>query len=304
MPSLFSHFIRPPIIIYRKFYSTPCVRAAHLCETSFHIAYRQAVIDITIWREFRPGNQQLGGTATNMAFTELPRQSFVECHWAKYRGKPQGRPVGANHCKFLSSHPQVPDDGRDRAVDGGSQEVEPLRPSGRNHDLDWLSPRLAGVRVVRSAMVAGRAGHRPATRPQGEERLAECPPDAGRGDTRAAASAARTGAVLARLYDRAGRADDAQGLPCAIRSDRGSSQDAIPDTSPHAAAWLRLCPSQRRPRHAGTASLAGAQEYSTHRALHRTCAGQVQGFLALGPARHAYQSSCSLTRRSDVRFRG
>jgi hypothetical protein len=29
-------------------------------------------------------------------------------------------------------------------------------------------------------MVAGRAGHRPATRPQGEERLAECPPDAGR----------------------------------------------------------------------------------------------------------------------------
>src|SRR5215472_16334957 len=34
--------------------------------------------------------------------------------------------------------------------------------------------------------------------------------------------ASRTGAVLARLYDRAGRADDAQGLPCAIRSDRGS----------------------------------------------------------------------------------
>src|SRR5262245_54065849 len=39
--------------------------------------------------------------------------------------------------------------------------------------------------------------------------LAECPPDAGRRDTRAATSAARTGAVLARLYDRAGRADGA-----------------------------------------------------------------------------------------------
>jgi hypothetical protein len=39
-----------------------------------------------------------------------------------------------------------------------------------------------------------------ATRPQGEERLAECPPDAGRRNTRAAASAPRTGAVLARLY--------------------------------------------------------------------------------------------------------
>jgi site-specific recombinase XerD len=34
-------------------------------------------------------------------------------------------------------------------------------------------------------MVAGRAGHRPATRPQGEERLAECPPDAGPDEIRA-----------------------------------------------------------------------------------------------------------------------
>src|SRR5215813_2688569 len=41
---------------------------------------------------------------------------------AKYRGKPQGRPVGANHCKFLSSHPRVPDDGRDRALDGGRRK--------------------------------------------------------------------------------------------------------------------------------------------------------------------------------------
>src|SRR5215475_375773 len=106
-------------------------------------------------------------------------------------------------------------------------------------------------------MVTGRAGHRPATRPQGEERLAECPPDAGRRDTRAAASAARAGAVLARLYVRAGRADDAQGLPCAIRSDRVAGQAAIPDTSAHAAAWLRLCPSQRRPRHEGAAAWLG-----------------------------------------------
>jgi hypothetical protein len=34
----------------------------------------------------------------------------------------------------------------------------------------------------------------------------------GRRDTRSAASTARTGAVLARVYDRAGRADDAQGF--------------------------------------------------------------------------------------------
>src|SRR5262249_47396365 len=134
--------------------------------------------------------------------------SLVGSKRAKYRGKPQGRPAGTNHCKFLSSHSRVPDDGRDRALDGGRQEVQPLRPSGRNHDPDRLSPRLADVRVVRSAMVAGRAGHRPPPRPQGEERLAECPPNAGRRDTRAAASAARTGGILARLYDRAGRADD------------------------------------------------------------------------------------------------
>jgi|AmaraimetFIIA100_FD_contig_111_93445_length_1927_multi_5_in_0_out_0_2 type 1 fimbriae regulatory protein FimB/type 1 fimbriae regulatory protein FimE len=36
--------------------------------------------------------------------------------------------------KFLSSHPRVSDDGRDRAVDGGRQEVQPLRPSGRDYD--------------------------------------------------------------------------------------------------------------------------------------------------------------------------
>src|SRR5262245_45094297 len=40
------------------------------------------------------------------------------------------------------------------------------------------------------------------------------------------------------------------------RSDRGAGQDAIPDTSAHAAAWLRLCPSQRRPRHTGATGLA------------------------------------------------
>jgi hypothetical protein len=50
---------------------------------------------------------------------------------------------------------RIRDDGRDRALDGGRQEVQPLRPSGRNYDPDWLPPRLAGVRVVRSAMVAG-----------------------------------------------------------------------------------------------------------------------------------------------------
>src|SRR5204863_10065648 len=55
---------------------------------------------------------------------------------------------------------------------------------------------------------------------QGAERPQS--PDAGRRDTRAATPAARTEGIPARLYDRAGRADDAQGLPCAIRSYRGA----------------------------------------------------------------------------------
>src|SRR5262249_22819094 len=55
---------------------------------------------------------------------------------AKYRGKTQGRPVAPTHCKFPSSRPRVPDDGRNRALDGGHQEVQPLRPSGRDYDPD------------------------------------------------------------------------------------------------------------------------------------------------------------------------
>jgi hypothetical protein len=77
--------------------------------------------------------------------------------------------------------------------------------------------------------------------------------------------------AAARKSSRYGHRDatNAQGLPCAIRSDRVAGQDAIPDTSAHAAAWLRLCPSQRRPRHQGAAGLARAQKHSAHGALHR-----------------------------------
>src|SRR5262249_51277711 len=102
-----------------------------------------------------------------------------------------------------------------------------------------------------------------------------------RRNARLAGPSGRTGAVLARLYDRAGRADDAQGLPCAIRSDRVAGQDAIPDPSAHAAAWLRLCPSQRRPRHTGTTGLARPQEHPAHGALYRVGTASVQGLLAL-----------------------
>jgi integrase len=70
-------------------------------------------------------------------------------------------------------------------------------------------------------------------------------------------------------------------LPCAIRSDRVAGQDAIPDTSAHAAAWLRLCPSQRRPRHQGATGLARPQEHPAHGALYRVGPGSVQGFLAM-----------------------
>ena len=89
MPFLFSHFIRPPYLHLSQVLFDPLVLEPPThCETSFHIAYRQAVIAITIWREFRPGKQQLGGTATSMACTEVPRQLLVErrfldnrCEW-------------------------------------------------------------------------------------------------------------------------------------------------------------------------------------------------------------------------------
>src|SRR5262249_37877559 len=52
-----------------------------------------------------------------------------------------------------------------------------------------------------------------------------------------------------------------------------------------AATWLRLCPSQRRPRHMGATGLARSQEHPAHGALHRTVAASVQGLLALTNAR-------------------
>jgi len=66
-----------------------------------------------------------------------------------------------------------------------------------------------------------------------------------------------------------------------VRSDRGSGQDAIPDTSSYAAAWLRLRPGQRRPRHTGATGLARPQEHPAHGALHRVGTASVQGLLAL-----------------------
>src|SRR5262249_50609817 len=126
-------------------------------------------------------------------------------------------------------------------------------------DLQWsqveLAPRRLHVRRAKNGS--------PSVHPmQGDE-------------IRALRRLQREKAVLARLYVRAGRADDAKGLPCAIRSDRVAGQDAIPDTSAHAAAWLRLCPSQRRPRHQGAAGLARAPENSAPGALPRAGTGRV-----------------------------
>jgi hypothetical protein len=49
----------------------------------------------------------------------------------------------------------------------------------------------------------------------------------------------------------------------------------------HATPRLRLRAGQRRSRYACAASLVRAQQYPAHGALHRTCAGSVQEFLAL-----------------------
>src|SRR5262249_55193990 len=72
-----------------------------------------------------------------------------------------------------------------------------------------------------------------------------------------------------------------QGLPYAIRSDRGSGQNAVSDPSAHAAPRLRLRPGERRPRHAGATGLARTQEHPAHGAPHRAVAASVQGLLAI-----------------------
>jgi hypothetical protein len=64
-------------------------------------------------------------------------------------------------------------------------------------DLQWSQVELP----------TGRLHVRRAT-----ERLTDCPPDAGRRDTRPAAPATRAMPVFARLHDRAGRTVDAEGV--------------------------------------------------------------------------------------------
>jgi hypothetical protein len=89
---------------------------------------------------------------------------------------------------------------------------------------------------------------------------------------------------------------DAKGNPLTSMPHKArylQGQDAIPDTSAHAAPRLRLCPSQRRPRHTGATGLARAQEHPTHRSVHRAGPGSVQGLLALidRRSRHAISSN-------------
>jgi len=98
-------------------------------------------------------------------------------------------------------------------------------------DLQWSQVELASGRLhVRRAKNGSPSVHPM----QGDE-------------IRAAASASRTGAILVRFYGRAGPAYDAQSLPCGIRSDRGSRQNAVSDPTAHDARRLPLRPGQRRP---------------------------------------------------------
>jgi integrase len=119
-----------------------------------------------------------------------------------------------------------------------------------------------------------------AARPPGQERLAERASPSGRRNPRLAPPTARTGVVLARLHDGARRANDAEGVPCAVWPDRGSDGDAVrmhPHMLRHGCGFAF---GQCRPRHAVIAGLAWASEYSAHGALHRAGTGQVQKLLA------------------------
>src|SRR5262245_13787410 len=86
-------------------------------------------------------------------------------------------------------------------------------------------------REVERLMAAAKKGSRWAHR------------DATMRDTGAEAARAGAGAIFARLYDGAGRADDAQGVSRSVRPNRHAGQDAIRGPSAYAPPWLRLCPS-------------------------------------------------------------
>jgi hypothetical protein len=72
---------------------------------------------------------------------------------------------------------------------------------------------------------------------------------------------------------------------------QSSHQDAVSDPSAYAAPWLRLCACQCRPRYAGAASVAWPSQHSAHGPLHRTCAGSVQGFLAIARGFSAFRTA-------------
>jgi ATP dependent DNA ligase-like protein len=59
----------------------------------------------------------------------------------------------------------------------------------------------------------------------------------------------------------------------------GACGNALPRSPAHAAAWLRLRPSQRRPRHQGATGLARAQEHPAHGSIRRAFARPVPGLL-------------------------
>src|SRR6266508_3887996 len=80
--------------------------------------------------------------------------------------------------------------------------------------------------------------------------------------------------------------DDRGRLSQDARTNRGEREVSISCTSTHAAACVRLQAGERRAGHARGAALSRSQEYSAHRALHRTVAGAVQ--VVLGRLMSAY----------------
>ena len=136
-----------------------------------------------------------------------------------------------------------------------------------------------GLQRSGPALGSGRFQSRHPACPKGQTGHAQRHPLAERKCARCDGYSARARPSPIRVHDRAGCALHHGGL---CPDDGAGSEVRRPrhkGPSAHAPACLRICPSQRRPRHARPASIPRAQEYSAHRPLHRIGTRPFQEFL-------------------------
>src|SRR5262249_16013755 len=138
----------------------------------------------------------------------------------------------------------------------------------------------AGLRAVRLAMAPSRAVSGTSARSPNQARDAERPSNAGRRDTRSAASTTRANSWTVCLCHRARWSYGAEKLPHPHPPPGRAGENAVRDPPAYAAPRLRLRAGERRTRHASTTGMAWPPQYPAHGALHGISAEPISRFLA------------------------